>query len=621
MPLGRYGAGGAASTVADNRVRFLTDEPVESGGVREAILASWGRSRRYDVAADRVELPYIRDTDLDSPLVRSAEPVLRSLAEHLDGQAISVVLTDPTGVVLSRHTPDAELERHLDRVRLAPGFSYAEEFVGTNGIGTALEGGRPMHVFGHEHYAERLEDLACAGVPISHPVSGKTVGALDLTCWRRDAGPLLTTLAKTTTEQIRQALLADTSMREIELLQEYLRACHRSSGIIFALNNDVVMINDFARSVLDPVEQDTLLRRATDFASTGRQSTLLDLPTGKRARMSTHPVRRSGRFAGIVVHVKLIDGDHLPVEDGGTTTRMLLPGLVGSGALWRRACDEVQSVFGAGDWLAVEGEPGVGKLALLRAAHQRRRPNGRLSVYDALDLPNKGRFGDLEQSLAQTSTSVIITHVDRLPGVAIRRLSGALQAQRSRRAADRTAGWVAVTMGVDAKGAEVGKLLEMFPRSVEVPPLRHHAEDVQRLVPFLLARLGYGGKVTCSPEVGQLLSRASWPGNVEQVLTMLRSVVKHCRTGQIQLDDLPPEILTVSRRRLSPLESIERDAIVRGLLDARDNKTEAARALGMSRATIYRKIHEYGIVASRPSARGRDAASATGPEARRSRRR
>ena len=122
---------------------------------------------------------------------------------------MSIILTDPTGLVLSRLTGDRELERHLDRVLLAPGFSYAEEFVGTNGIGTALEVGGPTHVFGHEHYAENLEDLACAGVPIHHPISGGLVGAIDLTCWRKDAGPLLLTLAKTTAEQIRQALLAD----------------------------------------------------------------------------------------------------------------------------------------------------------------------------------------------------------------------------------------------------------------------------------------------------------------------------------------------------------------------------------------------------------------------------
>ena len=60
--------------------------------------------------------------------------------------------------------------------------------------------------------------------------------------------------------------------------------------------------------------------------------------------------------------------------------------------------------------------------------------------------------------------------------------------------------------------------------------------------------------------------------------------------------DLPPECWTVSRRVLSPLESIERDAIVQSLLDHGGNKIRVARALGMSRATVYRRIHDYGIV-------------------------
>jgi sigma-54 dependent transcriptional regulator, acetoin dehydrogenase operon transcriptional activator AcoR len=52
----------------------------------------------------------------------------------------------------------------------------------------------------------------------------------------------------------------------------------------------------------------------------------------------------------------------------------------------------------------------------------------------------------------------------------------------------------------------------------------------------------------------------------------------------------------VSRRVLSLLESIERDAIVSALLDHDSSKVAAARALGMSRATIYRRIRAYGIV-------------------------
>src|SRR6516165_12151223 len=105
---------------------------------------------------------------------------------------------------------------------LAPGFSYAEESVGTNGIGTALESGQAAHVFGHEHYAEHLEDLACAAVPIRHPISGKDIGAVNLTCWRKHADGLLIALAKTAAGQITQALLTDASARESQLLQEYL---------------------------------------------------------------------------------------------------------------------------------------------------------------------------------------------------------------------------------------------------------------------------------------------------------------------------------------------------------------------------------------------------------------
>jgi transcriptional regulator with AAA-type ATPase domain len=245
---------------------------------------------------------------------------------------------------------------------------------------------------------------------------------------------------------------------------------------------------------------------------------------------------------------------------------------------------------------------------------------------DATEPGERDRWGDLERALSDASTDVIVAHVDRLPPTSLRRLSAALQAHlaagavpgaRSAEAtasetnspkvetavADRT--WVAVTTGTGRTEPDLQKLLNMIPRTVEVPPLRHHAEDVARLVPFLLARLGYGGKVSCSPEVVALMSRATWPGNIAQVLATLRIVVKHCRTGVIGPEDLPPEILTVSRRRLSPLESIERDAIVRGLLDAHDNKAEAARALGMSRATIYRKIHEYGIVSTPSSGRPR----------------
>ena len=294
--------------LARARERFLTAETVEPYHVRDTILASWWRSRRSRVAADRIDLSYIRDPDLDSPLTRSAMPVLRTLRDALDGQPISVILTDADGLVLSRLAADTDLDRHLDGVYLAPGFSYAEEFVGTNGIGTALEGGQPAHVFGHEHYAEHLEDLACAGVPIRHPISGRTLGAVDLTCWRKDADPLLIALAKTTAGQITQALMADSSAEEVHLLREYLRACKRTSGMVLALSRDTVMLNDYARQVLDPADQSVLLGYAAEALQTGRPGPIkVALPTGVTARLYCRPVEGTGPPRAGVVHVRLTD--------------------------------------------------------------------------------------------------------------------------------------------------------------------------------------------------------------------------------------------------------------------------------------------------------------------------
>ncbi|MGX7678120.1 sigma-54-dependent Fis family transcriptional regulator [Jatrophihabitans sp. DSM 45814] len=585
--------------LADTRVRFLTAEPTEASRVRPAILASWRRSRDLKVAADKIELPYIRDPNLDTRLTRSAEGVLRRLHEQLDGQPVSIILTDATGLVLSRRSADPDLDRHLDRVLLAPGFSYAEQFVGTNGIGTALEAGTATHVFGHEHYAENLEDLACAGVPIHHPISGRTVGAIDLTCWRKDAESLLLTLAKTTADQIQQALLADSGLHELELLQAYRRTCRRLTGIVFALTSDAVMLNDHARAVLDPVDQAALFAQAAQatesLASGERWSAGLRLPTGAAARMYYQQVRVGEQLAGVVVHVKLGESENQPASSKDPTVRMTLPGLVGNAPLWLRACHQVEAAFLSGEWLAVEGESGVGKLAVLRAVQLRRQPSVRFAVIDAAEADSDSDWlANTRKTLTTEADSVVLRHVDLLDAHRLRALSASL---RDAQAAERAHPlWAAVTLTNHGDGKDLSNLLRHFPTTVALPPLRLHLEDLQQLVSFFLARLGHGGQVACSPEAMRLLMRSSWPGNVEQVHQLLHEVLQHRRAGFIQPDDLPPAARTVSRRLLSPLESMERDAIVKSLSDAHGNKVKAARSLGMSRATIYRKIHEYGIV-------------------------
>ena len=585
--------------LARARERFLTAEPIEPGQVRHTILASWRRSREWHVAADRIDLSYVRDPDLDTPLTRNALPVLQNLRENLQGEAVSVILTDAHGVALFRLTANHDLERHLDSVQLAPGFSYAEEFVGTNGIGTALESGQAAHVFGAEHYAEQLGDLAGAGVPIRHPVSGEVIGAVYLTCWRKDAGRLLIALAQSTADQVTQGLLTDSSAGEFQLLREYLRACRHAGGFIFALTNDMVLTNDQARDTLDPGDQAALLGRAAEALAGGHRGLVdVELPTGARARMGCRPLRGKGsrRPVGGVVHVKLLEPASGPAAAAGAGTQAcrLGPALVGSGPLWLRGCHQVDAARASGQWLSLAGEPGTGKLALLRAVHRRRNPAGTFHVLDAAQAGDHDWMARALGELLEGEGSLIIQHVDRLSTLRLQALWIVLE--QALAAGRQQVLWVAVTLSRGPVSSDLAQLLKFYPAAVELPPLRHHIEDVHELVPLFLARLNPHGPLACSPEAMHLLLRSNWPGNTEQLWQVMRRVAQHRRTGTIHPGDLPPECWSVSRRLLSPLESIERDAIVQSLLDHQGNKAKGAESLGMSRATIYRRIHEYGII-------------------------
>jgi transcriptional regulator of acetoin/glycerol metabolism len=586
----------AKDKLAEARDRFLAAEPVDQAAVRKPILASWWRSRQWNVAADHIDLSYLHDPDLETTLARTADPVLRHLHEQLDGQPISIILTDAAGMVLTRLTADHDLERALDGIKLAPGFSYAEERVGTNGIGTALESGGPAHVFGHEHYAESLERFGCAGVPVHDPVSGKTVGVIDLTCWRKNADPLLLSLVKSTADQITQALLAAGSSRDLHLLQEYVRACRRTGGIVLALGNDVVMLNDHARRVLDPGDQSALIGHAMEALTRQTPGAVtVDLPSGVTARMFCRRISGDRPFADGVVHVKLVAPVAVAPDVPAPRTAMYLPGLVGSGVLWLRACREAETLYESSDWMTLEGESGVGKLALARAVHQRRNPAAPFHVLDAASAGQEW-LTKARRELLDGTGMLLIRHADALTAKQMHALASALQEARAAERQEELR--VAVTLNRKQAGADLTRLLRFFQGTVELPPLRHHIEDLHELVPFFLARLSQQGRLTCSPEAMQLLLRHNWPGNTEQLWLVLKQVVQRRRAGVIMPRDLPPECWTVSRRLLSPLESIERDAIVQSLLDHDGNKVRAAEALGMSRATIYRKIHEYGIVIS-----------------------
>ncbi|WP_178379772.1 sigma-54-dependent Fis family transcriptional regulator [Cryptosporangium aurantiacum] len=529
---------------------------------------------------------------MDSPLARCARVVLSSVQESLNGSAVSLILTDRDGVVLDRRTDDTSLVRYLDRVQLAPGFSYAEQEVGTNGIGTALESGQPTEVWGQEHYTGVLDTLGCAGVPVRHPVSGQTVGLLDLTCWNKDAGPLLLAMAKSAASLIEQELLRESGRRELDLFGEYLRACRRSTAIVLAVNPDLVMMNDNARHLLAPEDQAVLIAVSAEAAERGKQtSTIVELPSGGRARLLCSPVVSGDGTAGGVSRIRLERALDHPTAGRGVLTQSL-PGLAGTGGLWVLACEEIRNHYLHREWVTICGEPGVGKQAVAASLHRLYHPERPMRVVDLAQRYTEDELlTTVRIALDQLrGGTLVLRHLHALRGRPRESLANLLHRHR----AEPRAGWVVAT-GTPPAVTGRDALLSCFPASVELPPLRHHAEDIAQIVPMLLGRLATGRDLTVSGQAMQLLMRTPWPGNIAELVDTLRTVVAHRRAGTIEAADLPANCHTISGRLLNPLESMERDAIVAALRAFGGNRSKAAASLSMSRATIYRKIQHYRI--------------------------
>jgi transcriptional regulator with GAF, ATPase, and Fis domain len=156
---------------------------------------------------------------------------------------------------------------------------------------------------------------------------------------------------------------------------------------------------------------------------------------------------------------------------------------------------------------------------------------------------------------------------------------------------------------------------------IEVPPLRRRREDIEPIARLLLARAGArtGRALRLSPEVVRVLLSHNWPGNVRELENALEFAATVCQGQTLQPEDLPPEILEGAAAiadEVRPLEprnapasrpsqgpvlgnghvsSGEQGSLVRALEEHRWNRIETAKALGMSRSTLWRRMRELGL--------------------------
>ncbi|MGX5655439.1 Fis family transcriptional regulator, partial [Geodermatophilus nigrescens] len=166
-------------------------------GTAPRVRASWRRSQGYGVPPDEVVPVFTGSPDTGSLLYECAHRVLSDLQTTIANEPVSLMVADPAGFVLARLGDDASISRALDRVHLAPGFSYSERYAGTNGLGLSLADRAPTLVRAADHWVTDLRGYTCAAAPVLEPGTGELAGSINLTTWSDSSSELLLGLAQT----------------------------------------------------------------------------------------------------------------------------------------------------------------------------------------------------------------------------------------------------------------------------------------------------------------------------------------------------------------------------------------------------------------------------------------
>jgi transcriptional regulator with PAS, ATPase and Fis domain len=354
---------------------------------------------------------------------------------------------------------------------------------------------------------------------------------------------------------------------------------------------------------------------------------------GRRLNLliSTAPIRN--RRDAIVGAVETFQS--LGVALAGREERRALPGeveIIGQSPPMKRLLDMLPEVAASEATVVLEGESGTGKDLLAQAIHLKSpRAGGPFVAFSCSALVETLMESELFGHVKGAFTGAISTKVGRFEMAEggtlfldeIGELKPELQVKLLRvlesRVFERVGGTRPIPLEARIIAATSRNLVEEVRRGrfrmdllyrlrtvpFYLPPLRARPEDIPLLVNHYLARLNrkYGKQVRgVDPKVMTLFQQYSWPGNIRELERVLEYAFVFVKGAVITKDLLPelesprPRSAAASDPRTPPRWDSELQMIQKALHKARGNREIAARFLGISRTSLWRKMKTYDLL-------------------------
>lgn len=620
--------------LAEVRRRFFDGDDVPENSVPQPILHSWRRCLGLGLPAGRLRQPERLDPNTlqqrqqaSADWLQLAKPAIDALFDSVVDDGHVVIVADADGVILNQMGHPAFLDR-AERVALLPGMDWREDVRGTNAIGTALVTGSAVRVRGSEHYLERNRQLSCTASTILDP-QGRLLGALDVSGLPRKLGEAQQLQVMTAVRHIEQRLFDEhsRSLHELRLAPDpatlatprcarlafdddgVLRAANRAALAALGLDWHCLGQTRFAGLSGLSLEH-WLSRHGSGIASLrhgGRLYSASLLPprlpslSEPPTLLHSEPAARAARRPASAP-----SGESIHDKVGRKQDLALPPGML----------DTARRLLEADIPVLVLGETGAGKERFVQALHaassraaaplvavncaaipeglieselfgyeegaftgaRRQGARGRLREADGGVL-FLDEIGDMPMSLQARLLRVLQERlVVPLGGGAGQKVDIRIVAATHRDLGDEVA--------AGRFRADLYYRLCHYP--LTLPPLRERG-DVAQIAANLLLQHGSAGRgITLSPALADFIRRYPWPGNLRQLDNLLRTLLALVDDGTV----LTPDHLPATLRAAQPAQRQTANTLHSLLQQHGGNASAAARALGISRSTFYRRLRD-----------------------------
>lgn len=585
-----------------------------------------------------------RALEVQRELVAHARPVMEFLLDQTRETDSMVVLAGADGMLLHA-SGDPHFVSRAERVALRPGATWHEQYRGTNAIGTALTDDRAMVVHADEHFLERNGFLTCAAAPI-HAPDGRMLGALDVSGDYRGYHRHTLGLVRSAARMIEHRLFETRhDLRHWGGLKLRLHAQPEGLGTVteglLAVREDGLLVGASATALdilglawrdLQHVRLDAVLAESMEQ--------LLDW-----CQRSTYIPRVVHTLSGQAVWLRVETGRSSSGVHRTTAAPVAVAELTDAlaamdtgDAVLQAAIARARKVMGKAIPLLLLGESGVGKEVFARAVHDSGpRQSQSFVAVNCAALPEnlieaelfgyqggaftgarrEGAPGRIREAHGGT---LFLDEIGDMPPTLQSRLLRVLQDQQvvplgGGKPVAVDFALVCATHRKLPQEMQEGRFREdLYYRinglTLQLPALRARS-DFDELVARQLRRLVPGHSILIAPELMVCLRRYAWPGNLRQLANALRTACALLDEQETVIawhhmpDDLAQALAADSSNLAAPwangdeapaaaldLRSASRQTIAHTVSACGGNLSEAARVLGISRNTLYRKLRD-----------------------------